>query len=148
MHVATLQWRHNERDGVSNHKPHDCLLNRLFKAKIKENIKAPRHWPLWGEFTGNRWIPRTKGQYREKCFHLMTSSWSLYECHHDKQLAGQQYWKQGAGALQWRYMRVTASRISGHSTAPPTTFSNWQLRRHQRTTWLHIISGLYRATCL
>ena len=25
----------------------------LFKARIKENIKAPRHWPLWGEFTGD-----------------------------------------------------------------------------------------------
>ena len=24
----TLQWRHNGRDGVSNHQPHDCLLNR------------------------------------------------------------------------------------------------------------------------
>ena len=23
-----------------------------------------------------RWIPRTKGQYRGKCFHLITSSWS------------------------------------------------------------------------
>ena len=57
-----LQWRHNERDGVSNHKPHDCLLNRLFKVQIKANIKAPRHWPLWGEFTGDRWIHRTNGQ--------------------------------------------------------------------------------------
>ena len=28
----------------------------------KENIKAPRHWPLCGEFTGERWIPRTNGQ--------------------------------------------------------------------------------------
>ena len=27
------------------------LLNRLFKAKIKENIKAPRHRPLCGEFS-------------------------------------------------------------------------------------------------
>ena len=45
---STLQWRHNERDGVSNHQPHHCLLNRLFKAQIKENIKAPPHWPLWG----------------------------------------------------------------------------------------------------
>ena len=26
-------------------------------AQIKENIKAPRHWPLLGEFTGDRWIP-------------------------------------------------------------------------------------------
>ena len=25
----------------------------FFKAQIKENIKAPRHWPLWGEFTSN-----------------------------------------------------------------------------------------------
>ena len=31
-------------------------------AQIKQNIKAPHHWPLWGEFTGDRWIPRTKGQ--------------------------------------------------------------------------------------
>ena len=42
---------------------------------IKENINAPRHWPLCGEFTGNRWIPRTNGHLRGKCFHLMTSSW-------------------------------------------------------------------------
>ena len=57
-----LQWRHNERDGVSNLQPHDCLLNRLFKAQIKENIKATRHWPLCGEFNGDWWIPRTNGQ--------------------------------------------------------------------------------------
>ena len=24
--------------------------------------QSPRHWPLWEEFTGDRWIPRTKGQ--------------------------------------------------------------------------------------
>ena len=60
--TITLQWRHNGPDSVSNHQPHDCLLNRLFKAQIKENIKAPRHWPLWREFAGERWIPRTKGQ--------------------------------------------------------------------------------------
>ena len=58
----TLQWRQNERDGVWNQQPHDCLLNRLFKAQIKENNKAPRHWPLCGEFTGDWWIHRTKVQ--------------------------------------------------------------------------------------
>ena len=52
------------------------LITQAFiQAQIKGNIKAPRHWPLWGEFTGDRWIPRTKGQLRGKCFHLMTSSW-------------------------------------------------------------------------
>ena len=49
----SLQLRHNERDGVSNPLPHDCLLNRLFR-KIKENTKALRHWPLYGEFTDDR----------------------------------------------------------------------------------------------
>ena len=73
--LSALQWRHNGRDSVSNHQPHDCLLNRLFRRK--ENIKAPRHWPLCGEFTGDRWISRTNGQLRGKCFHLVTSSWGL-----------------------------------------------------------------------
>ena len=35
----SLQWRHNKLDSVSNHQPHECLLNRLFKAKIKETSK-------------------------------------------------------------------------------------------------------------
>ena len=30
------------------------------------------------EITGDRWIPRTKGQYRGKCLHLMTSSWLFH----------------------------------------------------------------------
>ena len=29
-------------------------------VQIKENIKASHHWPLWGEFTGDWWIPRTQ----------------------------------------------------------------------------------------
>ena len=33
------------------------------RAQIKENSKAPRHWPLCWEFTGDRWIPRAKGQF-------------------------------------------------------------------------------------
>ena len=38
---GTLQWRHNGRDSVSNHQSHDCFLNRLFRCRSKENIKAP-----------------------------------------------------------------------------------------------------------
>ena len=30
----SLQWRINERDGVSNHQPHYCLLNRLFTMTL------------------------------------------------------------------------------------------------------------------
>ena len=35
------------------------------QAQIKENIKAPRHWSLGGEFTGDSWIPRTKASNAE-----------------------------------------------------------------------------------
>ena len=31
-------------------------------ADQRKKIKAPRHWPLCGECTGDQWIPRTKGQ--------------------------------------------------------------------------------------
>ena len=74
----TLRWHHNEHDGVSNHRRLDCLLNCLLRRR--ENIKAPRHWPLCGEFTGDRWIPRTKGQWHGNSFNLMTSSCVGYLC--------------------------------------------------------------------
>ena len=38
------------------------VYSTFVQMQIKENIKAPRHWPLCGEFTGDRWIPRTNGQ--------------------------------------------------------------------------------------
>ena len=35
----SLEWRHNGRDCVSNHQPHDCLLNRLFRHRSKKTSK-------------------------------------------------------------------------------------------------------------
>ena len=34
-----LQWRHNDHDGVSNHQPHSCLRNRLFRRSSKKTSK-------------------------------------------------------------------------------------------------------------
>ena len=34
--IDPLQWRHNGRDGVSNHQGLDCLLNRLFRHRLKK----------------------------------------------------------------------------------------------------------------
>ena len=33
------QWRHNGHNGVSNHQPPDCLLNRLFLRRSKKTSK-------------------------------------------------------------------------------------------------------------
>ena len=34
-----LRWRHNGHDSVSNHQPHDCFLNRLFRRRSKKTSK-------------------------------------------------------------------------------------------------------------
>ena len=34
-----LLWRHNERNGVSNHQPQPCLLNRLFRRRSNKISK-------------------------------------------------------------------------------------------------------------
>ena len=35
----SLQWRYNDHDGVSNHQPHHCLLNRLFRRRSRKTSK-------------------------------------------------------------------------------------------------------------
>ena len=41
---------------------HNVCVGLANNSKIKGNIKAPHHWPLCGEFTGDHLIPRTNGQ--------------------------------------------------------------------------------------
>ena len=54
--MFSLQRRHNERDGVSNHHTHDCLLKRLFRRRSKKTSKlrvtglCAGNSPMTGEF--------------------------------------------------------------------------------------------------
>ena len=54
--LISLQWR----DGVSNHQPHDCSLNRLFRCRSKETPKLlvpglyAGNSPVTGEFPALR----------------------------------------------------------------------------------------------
>ena len=36
--ILPLQWRYNERDGISNHQPHDCLFRRRSKKTSKLRV--------------------------------------------------------------------------------------------------------------
>ena len=36
---TALHWYHNDHSGVSNHQPHGCLLNRLFRRRSKKTSK-------------------------------------------------------------------------------------------------------------
>ena len=50
----TSQSRHNERDVVSNHRPHGCLLNCLFRRRSKKHqssaslyfVRGIHRWPV------------------------------------------------------------------------------------------------------
>ena len=50
--VMTLQWRHNERDGVSDHQRHKCLPNGLCADKQHQSPASPafvrgiHRWPV------------------------------------------------------------------------------------------------------
>ena len=56
--ISTLLWRHNGRDGVPNHQPHHCLLNRLFRrhqrkyqssaslASVRSPVNSPHKGPV------------------------------------------------------------------------------------------------------
>ena len=58
--LISLLWRHNGRDGVSNHQPHDCLLNRSLRCRSKKTSKlrvtglCARNSPVTGEFPAQR----------------------------------------------------------------------------------------------
>ena len=54
LESTTLLWRHNWRDGVSNHQPHDCLLNHSFGHRSKKTPK-PRVTDLC-EWWIHRWL--------------------------------------------------------------------------------------------
>ena len=67
----TLQWRHNERDGVSNHRHIGCLLNSLFRRRSKFHVTGlcEGNSPVAGEF------PTQKASNTENV--------SIRWCHHD-----------------------------------------------------------------
>ena len=56
LKFVPLVWRHNGRDGVSNHQPHDCLLNPSFRHRSKKTSKlcvtglCAGNSPVTGEF--------------------------------------------------------------------------------------------------
>ena len=60
-HSASLQWRHNGRDSVSNHQPH-IVFSTVYSDAVQRKLQAPRHWPFCGEFNGDRWIDEFPAQ--------------------------------------------------------------------------------------
>ena len=55
----------------------------VFSDQYQRNIKALRHWCLWGDFIGDRLISPQKGPVTRKIFRsddvIMSSEWNSYD---------------------------------------------------------------------
>ena len=60
-----LLWRHNGPDSVSNHQPHDCLLNRLFRRRSKKTSKLRVTGLCAGNSPGTGEFPAQMASYAE-----------------------------------------------------------------------------------
>ena len=94
--AISLHWRHNGRDCVSNHQPHDCLLNRLFRLGSKKTsnlrvtglcvgnspgpVNSPHKWPVTRKMFPLDDVIVSKQGTRNTCYGL--SSWAfLWNCY-------------------------------------------------------------------
>ena len=94
MTHLSLQWRHNERDSVSNHQPHDCLLNRLFRRRSKKTLKLRVTGLCAGNSPGTGEFPAQMASYAENvsiwwrhhvllvAAALMEATFHLFWCFH------------------------------------------------------------------
>ena len=101
-----LHWRHNDHGGVSNHQPRGCLTQSFIQTQMKENIKAPRHWPLCGEFTGTGEFPAQRASNAENV--------SIWWRHHESTLPLQAIVTQAAEVwtLEWILSCYAAAQIA------------------------------------
>ena len=63
--LSSLRWRHNDHAGVSNHQPHGCLLNRLFRRKSKKTSKLRVTGLCVGNSPGTGEFPARMASYAE-----------------------------------------------------------------------------------
>ena len=66
VRVWSLRWRHNGHDGVSNHQPHHCLLNRLFGCRSKKTSKRRVTGLCAGNSPGTSEFPAQMASNAEK----------------------------------------------------------------------------------
>ena len=114
----SLQWRHNGHNDVSNHQPHDCLLNYLFRPRSKKTSKLRVTGLCAGGIRRGSVNSPHKWSVTGKCFHLMRSS-----CWHRKTV--QKSWQSLVGIRAFLYFSIVLSYT--YSTA---------LSSNKLETWL------------
>ena len=84
----TLKWRHNDHDSVSNHHPHGCLLNRLFRRRSKKALKLRVTGLSVGNSPGTGEFPAQRASYAENI-----SVWWRHHVHTVATASVKWYWE-------------------------------------------------------
>ena len=64
---------------ISSQQELHSYLKNMFKLSKKNTSKLCITGPLWGESTGEQWIPHTKGQYCRMYYLIMMILWYFGE---------------------------------------------------------------------
>ena len=83
--MCSLRWRHNDHAGVSNHQPHGCLLNRLFRRTSKKTLKLRVTGLCAGNSPGTGEFPAQMASYAENVsiwwrHHVLRRRYNLVMC--------------------------------------------------------------------
>ena len=138
--LQSLQWRHNEQDGVSNHQRLECLLNRLFRPRSKKTSKlrvtglCEGNSPVTGEFPAQR---ASKAE-NVSIWWRRHSYWSITAC-------PELQWSHPEGFLRIHSPRTDNINPPKHCTIKlpyfmgKTPYKRWQFyspfRRVETTYW-------------
>ena len=78
-YFLALQWRHNQREGISNHLCLDCFLNRLLWRRSEKTSKLH----VTGFCEGNQLMTGGFPSQRASNAENASISWRHHECCHD-----------------------------------------------------------------
>ena len=118
----SLRWRHNDYAGVSNHQPHVCLLNRLFRRTSKKTSKLRVTDLCAGNSPGTGEFPAQMASYAENV--------SIWWRHHVMKYA---VFYCVFVLFGWYYRFCVNSW--GPSTHTMMTSSNWNIFRVNGPLW-------------
>ena len=123
--IWTLRWRHNERDGVWNHAPNDCLLNRLFRPRSKKTSKLRVTGLCAGNSPGTGEFPAQMASNAEN----VSIWWRHHEIWNKETRIGMEIWSYSIEAHWWPAPAMTdvAQYPVGHlgqTTATSSMASN------------------------
>ena len=143
---VALQWRHNGRDGGSNHQSHDCLLNRLFRRRSKKTSKLRVTGHLCGEFTGHAknfsiWWCHHALQWKHQTFALPNICLGIHQWCMDSPHKGPVMWKVHYDDVT---MGAKASQITSLTIVYPTFYSDADQSKHQSSASLAFVWGIHR----